>query len=323
MTVSITTHGPCRLAGMAQKFVTPMLARLQRENSFIIRNTAKCFLCEMIEKEDIMTEDSGSHDNVLDHPMVLDCIFHPRPVDGSSPMSDKEVMIPVTQTVSIGTCFHMVDSLAPVVLFFHGNGEIVSDYDDLGRVYNSRGINFIVVDYRGYGRSTGSPTVSAMMTDCRTIFSFVRRWLTQNGFIGPLTVMGRSLGSASALELADQFPSECHGLIIESGFAYAGELLRVLGIEPHVIGFQETRGFNNLDKMKSWHGPCLIIHAEFDHIIPFTDGQALFDACPSQEKKLVKIPGANHNDIFMRGLDLYMAEIESAVDPSGSCLPQG
>jgi len=260
-----------------------------------------------------MTEQPGGSDTVLDHPMVLDRIFHPRPVDRSSPMSDKEMMIPVAEAVSIGACFHMVDRSAPTILLFHGNGEIVSDYDDLGGVYNSRGINFIVVDYRGYGRSTGSPTVSAMMADCGTIFSFVRQYLTQEGFNGPLTVMGRSLGSASALELAAQFPKDFHGLIIESGFAYAGKLLRVLGIDPQAVGFQETRGFNNLDKMKTWHGPCLIIHAEFDHIIPFTDGQALFDACPSPAKKLVKIPGANHNDIFMRGLDIYMAAVDDAV----------
>lgn len=54
---------------------------------------------------------------------------------------------------------------APTLLFFHGNGEIVEDYDDIAQIYLKLGINFLPVDYRGYGRSTGSPTVTAMMRD--------------------------------------------------------------------------------------------------------------------------------------------------------------
>jgi len=57
----------------------------------------------------------------------------------------------------------------------------------------------------------------------------------------------------------------------------------------------------------------LIIHAQFDHIIPFSDGQALYDACPAKEKALVKIPNANHNDIFFRGLEQYLAAIKTFV----------
>ncbi|MEA2061067.1 MAG: alpha/beta fold hydrolase [Thermodesulfobacteriota bacterium] len=257
-----------------------------------------------------MHDHSENRSTLLDHPMVLARIFHPRPVDRSTPVSEKEVMIPVAEDVVIGACFHMTDRPAPTILFFHGNGEIVSDYDDLGMVYNRAGINFIVVDYRGYGRSTGTPSVTAMMADSCTIFEFVRQWLVQNKFPGPLTVMGRSLGSASALELAARVPAEFDNLIIESGFARAGELLRILGIDPDAIGFKETTGFNNPDKIRKWNKPCLIIHAEFDHIIPFSDGQALFDACPAPEKKLVKIKGANHNDIFFQDLDLYMASIK-------------
>ena len=52
----------------------------------------------------------------------------------------------------------VADPAAPSILFFHGNGEIVADYDDLGPLYNRMGINFLAADYRGYGRSTGRPT---------------------------------------------------------------------------------------------------------------------------------------------------------------------
>jgi len=251
--------------------------------------------------------------SVLDNPMVLAHIFHPRPEDRSRKVTDTDVLIPVADSVHIGACFHLCDKQGPTILFFHGNGEIVSDYDELGKVYNRMGLNFVVVDYRGYGRSTGSPSVAGMMADCHVILAFVREYLGENGFTGTLTVMGRSLGSASALELASQTDPGFENLIIESGFAHAGELLKVLGIDPEIIHFQEAEGFENLEKMKAWTGPTLVIHAQFDHIIPFSDGQDLFDACPASDKCLLEIPGANHNDIFMRGLNAYMEAVKELV----------
>jgi fermentation-respiration switch protein FrsA (DUF1100 family) len=113
--------------------------------------------------------------------------------------------------------------------------------------------------------------------------------------------------SASAIELASIRRQSIDGLIIESGFAFAEPLLRLLGVDLRILNFNENKGFRNLDKIGSFNKPVLIIHAEFDHIIPFSDGQALFDASPSADKLLLKISGANHNDIFSRALMEYMA----------------
>jgi len=79
-------------------------------------------------------------------------------------------------------------------------------------------------------------------------------------------------------------------------------------------GFKEDEGFHNIDKIREFHKPTLIIHAEYDHIIPFSDGQALYDACQAPDKTFLKIPGANHNDIFMRGLSEYMAAIKKLAE---------
>jgi len=262
--------------------------------------------------------------SALDRPEVLMFLFHPRPepnglqfqtADRTGQLPNvTDVMIPVAEDVAIGTRFHMADKSGGNILFFHGNGEIVADYDELGGLYNKMGINFLAVDYRGYGRSSGKPTISAMMRDCHIIFDFVRKWLQQNHFAGPLILMGRSLGSASVLELAAAYKSEVDGLIVESGFALAGPLLQLLGINLEVLGYQEEKGFGNIEKIKEFDKATLIIHAEFDHIIPFSDGQALYDACPSADKTLLVIPGANHNDIFMRGLQEYLAAVKKLVE---------
>ena len=248
---------------------------------------------------------------LLDRPEILMYLFHPRPEYGRSVSGSgqKDFMIPVEADIAVGARFHLAGKSACNILFFHGNGEIVADYDDFGRMMNQLGINFLAVDYRGYGRSTGQPTVTGMMRDCHMTFDFVKKWLHKNDYHGPLVIMGRSLGSASVLELAMHYAASIDGLIVESGFAYAGPLLALLGIDIAAIGFKEDKGFGNIDKIHAFTKPTLIIHAEKDHIIPFSDGEALFEACSATDKTFLKISGANHNDIFMHGLKDYMAAV--------------
>ncbi len=257
--------------------------------------------------------------SALDRPEVLRVLFHPRrddgaragrpPEAGAGTPRVQDVLVPVGAGIAVGARFHLGGPTHANVLFFHGNGEIAADYDEIGPFYNRIGINFLAVDYRGYGRSTGHPTVAAMMQDCHAVYRFVSAWLAQNGFTGPLILMGRSLGSASAIELAAADAERIAGLIVESGFAFAGPLLQLLGADPGRIGFREESAFRHIEKIGQVKKPVLIIHAEFDHIIPFSDGQALFDACPSPAKTLLKIPGANHNDILAVAPGDYMAAI--------------
>jgi fermentation-respiration switch protein FrsA (DUF1100 family) len=254
-------------------------------------------------------------DSVLDHPRALTAIFHPRPELSPPPLRDgvSDHLIPVAPDINVGARFHCTSAEGANILFFHGNGEIAADYDELGPIFNQMDINLLAADYRGYGRSSGSPTVSGMMSDCHVILDYARTWLDNNGHTGPTVIMGRSLGSASALELAASHAQQPDGLIIESGFAYAAALLRLLGVDPQRIGFKEESGFVHLNKIGRYAGPTLIIHAEHDHIIPFSDGRALFEASSSATKQLVKIPGANHNNILMHGFEPYMKSIQWLV----------
>ena len=263
-----------------------------------------------------MATNTKDNYSVLDRPEVLRLLFHPRKELEPNPTSTHgiDITIPVEKDEKIGARFHMDKKQGPNILFFHGNGEIVADYDDLGPLYNKMGINFLPIDYRGYGRSTGMPTVTSMMNDSHAIFNFIKKWLVEHFYTGPVIIMGRSLGSASAIKIAVSYKDRISGLILESGFARTGPLLRILGIDPDGIGFKEETGFQNVHKIKKFDKPVLIIHAEQDHIIPFSDGQALYDACSASDKTLLEIPGANHNDIFMRGLSEYMAAVKALLD---------
>ena len=160
--------------------------------------------------------------SIFDRPDFLAAFFHPRAewTKASQVEHAEDILIPVEDGLFIGARLHRAGKTAPTILYFHGNGEIVADYDDLGPMYSGIGINFLPVDYRGYGRSTGSPTVTGMMRDCHAVFNYIKKWLKTNAYTGPVIIMGRSIGSASALELAAHYQDEIDGLIIESGFAY-------------------------------------------------------------------------------------------------------
>lgn len=265
-----------------------------------------------------MTADSAFDCSWLDQPEVLSYLFYPRrsfPLPPSEGVYD--LIISVADGVTVGARVHLAAADAINILFFHGNGETVHDYDDIGALYVARSLNFLAVDYRGYGQSTGWPTASALLADSHAILDYLAHWLSQEGLTGPLLVMGRSLGSVPALELAWRRSERVAGLILESAFAHTGPLLRRIGVDPATLAtFAETQGFRQLEKMQTVVKPTLIIHAEQDQLIPLGDGQALYAASPALDKQLLKIPRADHNTIFMVDLPSYLEAIQIFADPS-------
>ena len=249
----------------------------------------------------------------LDSPEVLAVTFHPRKESSAGAGQRFDVLdIPVDAGITVGARFYAAGSDKPTILFFHGNGEIVADYDDVASLYLAMGVNFFPVDYRGYGRSSGRPTISVMLADARTVFSYAREWLASKGYGGPMIVMGRSLGSASALEIASTDPEGTAGLIIDSGFADVMGLLARLGARPP-DGLPADSVVRQEEKIAAYHGPTLIIHGTYDMIIPPRDADVLFRACPSPTKRLLKIDGAGHNDLMAVGMQDYIRAIADLV----------
>jgi len=233
-------------------------------------------------------------------------LFHPR--KAPEPIGDKDVLIPVNENSKVGVRFHLVNPKAPNILFFHGNGEIAPEYDDIASIYNQSEINFIIADFRGYGFSSGIPNAENTQSDAHHILDFVLNYLSSKSYKGLLVLKGRSLGSVSVLELSQRYPKDCAGLIIESGFADEEPLFKLIGITAEQTGFSKEDGFLNGEKIKKYTGPILIIHAEQDHIVPFSQGELLYTLCPSENKKLLPIPNANHNNILGVSFQKYFEE---------------
>ncbi len=251
----------------------------------------------------------------LDRPEVLRFLFHPRKEPPFAPIQGAvDYPIAVDEDAILACWFYSAGPQAPAILFFHGNGETIDDYQENGQIYNRIGIGLLAVEYRGYGRSTGAPTASTMIADSHKVFAEVKKWRAQQKQTGPLYVMGRSLGSAPAIELATKYEADIAGLIIESGFAYTEPLLRFIGVDTKRLGITEADCFGNLEKIKSFKKPLLIIHGQFDEFIPVSDAEALLKNCPAQRKQLQVIPGADHNSILRLGGSDYFKFIKNLID---------
>ena len=243
----------------------------------------------------------------MDLNILSSFLFHPR--KSYQDIDENDMLIDVEDSVQVGARLHLINQSVPTILLFHGNGEIGPEYDDIARVYNQKNINFIIADFRGYGFSTGVPNVANTLTDAHIILDFVLSQLKEKDYFGSLILMGRSLGSVSVLELAKRYPKDFFGLIIESGFADEEPLFKLIGTTPEQAGFKKEDGFLNGEKIKEYEGPLLIIHAEQDHIIPFSQGELLYDSCPSKDKYFLPVPHANHNNILAVSFQKYFEEV--------------
>jgi len=255
----------------------------------------------------------------LDDPRITEQLFFPRkatPHTHGDSDKIKDGTISVGDEAELGYRLYIHTTTAPVLLFFHGNGEVASDYDSLAPLYHNAGLTLLVVDYRGYGWSTGRTLTSRMLPDALEVVEKLNELLSEHGVVPgrPLFVKGRSLGSAPAVYVALNQPERFKGLILESGYSDAPSLFRRLGIPlPDDVPDTDSLPIYNANKMKRVNLPLLVIHGEIDTLIPVAQGKALYEASPSSHKKLIIIRGAGHNNLLMGSVDRYFGAIGNFV----------
>ena len=127
--------------------------------------------------------------------------------------------------------------------------------------------------------------------------------------------MGRSLGSASAIEIAATYQDQIGRLILESGFAYTYELLTRLGVPRSVLPEEREEDVSAIPLMNQINVPTLVIHGENDFIIPVKNAYALYENVACDKKKLLIIPNAGHNDLLLVGFQQYMEAVEAILSP--------
>lgn len=186
----------------------------------------------------------------------------------------------------------------PVFLAFHGNGEIADDYSYFARDFHQIPADLLVVDYRGYGWSSGEPSVPAMNQDAIAVSDFfIEVFLKDLRHTGKRFLFGRSLGSVPATRVAHRRSNHYQGLVIESGIARAQELIEHLRLQDRYGSLSDD--LSNTDLMKEVSIPVLFLHGERDTLIPPKHAKTNYQAVSHSRKKLVLIPEAGHSNVMV------------------------
>jgi fermentation-respiration switch protein FrsA (DUF1100 family) len=191
-----------------------------------------------------------------------------------------------------------------VLLFFHGNAGNISHRLESIMIFNRLGLDVLIVDYRGYGQSTGKPTESGTYRDAKAAWDYLLG--ERQAPPGRIVIFGRSLGGAVGAWLAAGLPVEQApaAVIIESSFTSGADMARRLyPIFP-------ARLLTRLEYPVAEYAarlpcPVLVVHSRDDEIIPFAMGQAIYAAAP-QPKDFTELRG-DHNAGFWISREDYTA----------------
>lgn len=192
--------------------------------------------------------------------------------------------------------FQREDAVATVV-YFGGNGFLMVKSRPLIEAYATVPVNLLLFDYRGYGQSTGDPTVAGIREDAVAAFNFVKNLQDDDH---PIYVHGHSIGSFLSAFVADEYDTA--GYILESPITDVHNWTRkmVPWIARIFIRFDiddEIRTQNNTERVERIEKPLLIMGGSNDEITPFQMAESLYESSPSSEKTLVRITGGSHNDL--------------------------
>lgn len=182
------------------------------------------------------------------------------------------------------------------VLVSHGNAEDIGCILPFLNEWYKQNFSVFAYDYHGYGLSSGKPSEANTYLDIDAAYEY----LTKSLHIAPenIIVYGRSVGAAVALDLAVRQP--VGGLIMESPFVTA---FRVMSRIP-LLPFDK---FNNIKKIRHIKCPVLVIHGTSDHIVPFWQGQKIYNAAPLP-KQYYWVKNADHNNLFfVAGAEYWQA----------------
>jgi len=193
------------------------------------------------------------------------------------------------------------------VLWFHGNaGNLSHRYEDFMMLHRL-GCQVLIVDYRGYGRSDGSPSEKGLYRDGFAAYRFLveRKDVPEDELI----LLGRSLGAGVATKVAAE--RTIRKLILVSPFTNVPDMvpyvLPVPGLR-HVV----SSSYDSLSRIRDVKVPLLVLHGTEDAVVPFDLGRKLFESA-NDPKSFVELPGAGHNNIGIVAGDRYRSALRSFI----------
>ena len=199
------------------------------------------------------------------------------------------------------------------LLWLHGNaGNISHRMDNIAVLNRLTGLGVLIVDYRGYGQSEGSPSESGLYLDAEAAIEF----LVSEVGLDPeedIVLFGRSLGVGVAAEMATRHTVRC--VILESGFTSVkgmASATRPNWVAALLLPLFDAR-YDTLSKMSLFKAPVMVVHGEQDDIVPFSMARDLYEAA-TDPKSFHAVPGAMHNDVYQRGGSSYFQALNDFIE---------
>ncbi|HMB12326.1 alpha/beta hydrolase [Saliniramus sp.] len=180
-----------------------------------------------------------------------------------------------------------------LVLYFHGNGGSLWNRRFRAQALAEEGRGVLMVSYRGYSGSTGSPTEEGLHADARAAYAFAR------AHADPARILayGESLGTGVVMRLASDNP--LGAIVLDAPFTSTTDVAaRLYPIVP--VRFLMLDQFRSIDLVDDITAPALIMHGRRDQVVPFADGRALYEALPGP-KRLLAFPESGHVSLFEDG----------------------
>jgi fermentation-respiration switch protein FrsA (DUF1100 family) len=189
-----------------------------------------------------------------------------------------------------------------VTLYLHGNAGNITHRVEHAREITAAGSSLLLLDYRGYGKSEGSPNEKGLYADADAGYAY----LLASGFdAGQIIAHGESLGTGVAVHLAARRP--CAGVVLEAPFTSGSD---VAGRRLPLIGPLVVWSYNTRRKIPHIHAPLLIIHGDRDEIVPFEMGKNLF-AEAREPKTFWAVPAGTHNELLAVAGPEYRARLRA------------
>jgi hypothetical protein len=220
-----------------------------------------------------------------------------------------EVAIATEDGETISGWYGRPDEPRAHLLWFHGNaGNVSHRWFDLRRFVTDERLAVLIIDYRGYGRSTGRPHEAGLYLDARAAWD----WLVARGVPErEIVVLGRSIGGSVATELATARPVPA--LILESTFLSIGEMAKAVFPWFPASWFAKS-DFPTDGRIGALDIPILLFHGESDEIVPFSHGTRLAGLAKPGRLTFVPVPGAGHNDLGAFLGDDYFLRVSRFID---------
>ena len=212
--------------------------------------------------------------------------------------------------------WHVPGESDTTLLWLHGNaGNISHRVDNIAALNSLTGLGVLIVDYRGYGLSEGSPSEKGLYLDAEAAFEHL---VTELGLdpVEDIVLFGRSLGVGVAAEMATRHAVRC--VILESGFTSVISMAGASRPDWLVYALMPFVGarYDTLAKISRVKSPVMIVHGDRDEIVPFQMAEELFEAA-RDPKRFHVVKGAMHNDVYERGGAAYFQALrEFIADPT-------